>query len=261
MRANQSDWWVLSRPNPGAALRVFCLPYAGASASIYRSWHTALPAEVEVFGVQLPGRSNRYSEPPFTRVKDLVDSLVPALVPLLDRPFVFFGHSMGAIASFEAARWLRRYRERVPDHLFVSGRRAPQIPDTSPPMHLMNDEEIIAKISELNGTPRSILNNAEMRQMILPVIRADAAICETYKYVDDAALPCPITAFCGLEDREETPELSKEWRVQTTSVFTLHELKGDHFFIHSNERKLLRLLGQDLNTHFVSCLASAHSQR
>jgi medium-chain acyl-[acyl-carrier-protein] hydrolase len=228
---------------------MFCFPYAGASASIFRSWHTRLPEQVETYGIQLPGRGNRTFEPPFTRVSELVDKLGAALLPLLDRPFVFFGHSMGAILSFELARSLRRNQQVSPAHLFVSGRRAPQIADTSPPLHLMNDVSFLTTVKELNGTPPEVLANVELLQLLLPALRADTELCETYAYVNDAPLPCPITAFGGRSDDEETLNLMEGWRLQTQNRFCLHPLEGDHFFIRSSEQELLNLLRVELSTN------------
>src|SRR6202521_4801574 len=128
-RSRRNSWYVAHPPNPDAALKLFCFPYAGGSASAFRSWHLALPREVEVCGVQLPGRANRLLEPAFTCIPDLLEELAPALLAVADRPFAFFGHSMGAIVAFELSRWLQRHKEVMPKHLFVSGRRAPQIPD------------------------------------------------------------------------------------------------------------------------------------
>src|SRR6266852_2720465 len=111
-------WWVRYKPNPQAALRLLCFPYAGGTASVFRTWHLALPGEVEVYGIQLPGRAKRFVEPAFTRAPDLVEVLAPALESLLDKPFVFFGHSMGATVGFELARWLRRQGRPLPSCLF-----------------------------------------------------------------------------------------------------------------------------------------------
>jgi surfactin synthase thioesterase subunit len=124
----------------------------------------------------------------------------------------------------------------------VSGRRAPQIPDTGIQLHLMNDADFLAKIGELNGTPSEVLANSELLQLILPALRADSELCETYEYVDGPPLSCPITALAGKDDNEETQERLEGWRLQTSSLFSLYVFEGDHFFIHSNEQKILRLL-------------------
>jgi medium-chain acyl-[acyl-carrier-protein] hydrolase len=242
-----NPWWVVPRPRPRAALKLVCFPYAGAGASIFRPWHSYLSEDVEVCGIQLPGRQNRILESPFTRVSDLLEELGPQILPLLDRPFAFFGHSMGSILGFEMARWLLRIRGLEPSCLFVSGRRAPQISDTDPALHIMSDTNFVAEIRRLNGTPKEILNDPEILKLILPTLRADAELCETYSYSVNTTLSCSIIAFCGREDHQETPDRMGGWCCQTTGEFSLHLMPSDHFFIHSNERQLLRCLQEELN--------------
>jgi medium-chain acyl-[acyl-carrier-protein] hydrolase len=248
MIAGSSDsWWVVNNPVPRSPLRLLCIPHGGANASIFRSWHLALPKEVEVYGIQLPGHGNRISEPLFTALPDIVAHLGPALAPLLDRPFAFFGHSMGALIGFEISRWLRRYRQISPVHLFVSGRRAPQMPNPEPPSYLMDDLDFLCEIRKLNGTPPEILAEPELLTLILPILRADTQVCETYQYINEAPLSCPITAFRGLADGEDSMSRMVGWREQTINRFSCRSLPGDHFFIHSSERELLTLLRVELS--------------
>jgi surfactin synthase thioesterase subunit len=175
-----------------------------------------------------------------------MNQLGPVLAQVLARPFAFFGHSMGAILAFEMTRWLRRNGGPTPKCLFVSGRRAPQIPDTDPPLHLLNDRDFLAEIRGLNATPDEVLANPDLLELVLPTVRADVELCETYEYVDDARLACPIIAFAGINDQDETLERMKEWSLQTTADFWLRALPDDHFFIHSSERQLLELLRIEL---------------
>ena len=159
MRGNAawSRWWIVYKCLPNPNIRMFCFPYAGASASIFQSWDQSLPEYVELCALQLPGRANRFIEPAYTEVGTLIPDLAKATLPLLDKPFVFFGHSIGAILSFEMARWLRRNVQVLPQLLFVSGPRAPQIPDCDPIYHAATDDEFIAHITELNGTPKELV--------------------------------------------------------------------------------------------------------
>jgi medium-chain acyl-[acyl-carrier-protein] hydrolase len=235
-------WCVAAKRNPQAKVRLACFPYAGASASIFGCWHRYFRDDIELWGIQLPGRQNRISESPFTRIHPLLMELAGAITPLLDRPFAFFGHSMGAILAFEMARFLRRRSNLAPKALFVSGRRAPQIPDTDPPLHSMDDAMFLAEIRRLKGTPEEVLNNSDILQLVLPALRADTQLCDTYEYTEDTMLSCSITAFCGTEDKEENTERMKAWKTQTTGDFSLCPLVGDHFFIHSNEKRIIELL-------------------
>lgn len=239
-------WWVISKRNPRASMRMLCFPYAGGSASIFHTWHRALPEQIEIYGVQLPGRANRYAEPPLTRVSSVVQTLGPALIPLLDRPYVLFGHSLGATLCFEVARWLRLSRQPLPQKLLVSGRRAPQLPDTDPPHHTKSDQDFLEYIRELQGTPDDILTNQELINLLLPSLRADCEMAETYEYLGDAPLSCPITAFGGTDDLETSEKNLDDWCLQTTNKFTQFNLKGGHFFLHSNQHALLGLLRGEL---------------
>jgi len=238
----------MTRPqtNPQALLRLFCFPYAGGGASIFRTWSNNLPSEVEVCPIQLPGRENRLQEPPFNRLAPLVHVLAHVLLPYLDLPFVFFGHSMGALISFELARYLRRQHAPGPLHLFVSARRAPQIPAINPPIHHLPESAFIEALRDFNGTPESILQNAELMQLLLPVLRADFAVCETYTYSVEDPLACAISTFGGLQDCEVCYDELAAWREQTDGFFTQRMLPGNHFFLRSARVSLLRYITQDL---------------
>jgi medium-chain acyl-[acyl-carrier-protein] hydrolase len=256
MTAVKNPWLVVSRRNPNAALRLFCFHYAGGNAYLFRTWHASLLPEVEVYGIQLPGRANRLLDSPCKRVPELFPELSDALVPLLNKPFVFFGHSMGALVAFETARWLRRNKQMLPAHLFVSGCQAPQIPDTDPPWHLMSDEVLLAEMVKLNGTPEEVMQDRSLLELALPILRADCELCETYTYEEEAALPCPITAFSGTDDDKVGHDKVEGWRSQTTREFAHHVFDGDHFFVRSKEPELLKLLKTKLsNIAIVNSMA------
>jgi medium-chain acyl-[acyl-carrier-protein] hydrolase len=229
-------------PNPQAQVRLFCLPYAGGGAWSFRPWANELPVTIEVCAVELPGRGARMQEPPFTRLEDLLRSLLPVLMPYLDKPFALFGHSMGGLISFELARWLRRDYQLSPTHLFISGRRAPQIPNRDRPIHALPEDQLLEKLGELNGTPDHILQNRELMQLVLPTLRADFAVIETYSYFPEAPLTCPITVFGGLQDPTITPDELEVWHEHTSHRFALHLLPGNHFFLHPAQAQLLTLI-------------------
>lgn len=236
------SWVTCPKPNPQANLRLFCFPYAGGSSLIFRKWSESLPSTVEVCPVELPGRGSQMKLAPFTRLESLVEALTLALKPHLDKQFAFFGHSMGALISFELARLLRKQYTLEPVHLFVSGRRAPQIPNTKPPIHTLGDSEFKEELRRLNGTPKAVLENAELMELLVPIVRADFAVLETYVYSYDPPLDFPIAVFGGLEDTEAKYEELEAWREQTNSGFSLQMLPGDHFFINSAQSLLLESL-------------------
>lgn len=242
-------WVKCSKPNPQARFRLFCFPYAGGGASLFRSWANRLPGEVEVCAVQLPGREDRLTEAAFTSMPPLVEALASALNPYLqDKPYAFFGHSMGAFVSFELARYLRKqhHAHAGPLQLFVSAQRAPQFPDPEPPVHALPDNEFIEELRNLNGTPTEILQNAEVLEITLPLLRADFAICETYRYIPGEPLLCPIFACGGIDDEKIDNEKISGWREQTRGSFMLRMFPGDHFFLHSSQAALLQALSHQL---------------
>lgn len=242
-----NSWLTCLRPKPQATLRLFCCHYAGGGALSFRSWSDSLPLAVEVCAIELPGRGSRLMERPFTRLEPLIQELTPVLLPYLNKPFAFFGHSMGALVSFELARILRKEYGLSPVHLFVSGRRAPQVPDPDPPIHTLPEREFLDELRRYNGTPESVLENAELMQLFLPTLRADFAVLETYVYTPEPLLDCPITAFGGLEDWKASCDDLEAWREQTNAEFSLQMFPGDHFFIHSAQPLLLQLLSRRLH--------------
>jgi medium-chain acyl-[acyl-carrier-protein] hydrolase len=248
-RSNANPWVTFFRPNPRARLRLFCFPYAGGSSLIYRQWPEGLPADVELCAVQLPGRGSRLREPAFRQMPTLVERLAEVLPPLFDRPFAFFGHSMGASMAFELARRLRSDHAPEPCHLFVSGRRAPQTPDTDPPSYQLPEPVFIEELRRLNGTPQEVLEHPEMMQLLLPVLRADFELIQTYTYEPGPPLTCPISAFGGLQDLDAGRDLLELWREQTTAAFSLQMLPGDHFFPHTARPILLESISRKLHQH------------
>jgi medium-chain acyl-[acyl-carrier-protein] hydrolase len=239
-------WVVRPRPRPRARLRLFCFPYAGGGASIYRSWPDELPEQIEVCAVQLPGREARMHEQPFDRLPPLIEALAQALEPRLSPPFAFFGHSMGALISFELARRLRALGRPGPAHLFVSGRIAPQVPRRRPPVHALPEPEFVEQVQRLNGTPDAVLHHKELRELVVPRLRADFAINETYSYSAEPPLACPISAFGGLEDDRAPEEELAAWQLQTRGAWALRMFPGDHFFIRGAQAALLQALSLDL---------------
>ena len=242
------DSWIACRkPRPQARLRLFCFPYAGGGALIFRTWSDGLPADVEVCPIQLPGRGTRLMEPLFTQLSPLIQALAQALFPLLDKPFAFFGHSLGALVSFELARQLRRQYGVQPVRLFVSASRAPQLPHRGLPVHTLPEGDFLAELHRLNGTPRAVLEHEELMQIALPVLRADFAVYETYVYSTEPPLNCPISTFGGLRDRTVSQSDLEAWREQTSVSSSLQMFPGDHFFLNTTQPLLLRVLSQELH--------------
>lgn len=233
-------------PNPGAVLRLFCFPYAGGGAGIFRGWERRIPPSVEICPVQLPGRERRLREKLFTRARPLVEATAEGILGYLNKPFAFFGHSMGAILGFEIAHLLRTQLNVEPVHLFLSGRRAPQFPGADKISYNLPEAEFREELRRLNGTPVEVLDNPELMQLISPIIRADFEVCQTHENSDRQPLSCPITGFGGLNDNGVSREQIEGWREHTTGPFSLRMLPGGHFFLRESESVLLQVIARDL---------------
>jgi len=246
-KAINSAWISIPKPNPQARARLFCFPYAGGGAFEFRAWAYVLPETIEVCAVMLPGREARLREKPYTHLPALCESLAQVLAPDLDKPFAFFGHSLGAFTAFEMMRQLRRQNHPSPRHLFVSGSRAPQLPNPETPVAHLPDHELVREVrGRYDGIPNEVVENREMLELLLPALRADFMMSETYVYAPEAPLACPITGFGGRQDRSASPEHLESWREQTRHPFVLHMFDGDHFFIKNARRPMLQIIEQSL---------------
>ena len=243
----QSPWFQVTRPVDAPKLRLFCFSYAGGNASTYRDWHKLLPRDVEVCSVQLPGRGSRFKERAYTTLSSLLDALQQAIVPHIDVPYAFFGHSMGAQLAYELARRLRDSGCREPSCLIVSGRRAPQRPPRNKPIHTLPEGEFREEIRRLNGTPDEALNNPELMDIVSPILRADCQVVETWEYQVSEPINVPLLALGGVKDKQVSLEDLEDWRSVTRGPFTLELFSGDHFFINQVTDSLLNTISQALD--------------
>jgi medium-chain acyl-[acyl-carrier-protein] hydrolase len=238
------SWIVRSKPHP--RLRLFCFPYAGGGASIFRLWSKELPEEVEVCPVYLPGRENRFVEPGFTDAQALAQTLTNELLPYTDIPFALFGHSMGGLISYGWACHLRTAHGLTPAHIFISGQRAPQLPPSHAPIHHLPDAAFLDELFRLGGTPAAVMQNKELMELMLPLLRADFTLYETYTYTPAEPFECPISAYYGEQDHLVSAKELAAWREHTHGSFTLTGIPGNHFFLQSSQYLLLQAINQDL---------------
>jgi len=241
-RSGPGPWFPPVGESEQAQLRLFCFPYAGGGASVFRGWAAHLPAGVAVCPARLPGRETRLSERPFESMDDLVSTLRRVIHPYLDRPFAFFGHSLGAVIAFELARAL----EAFPACLFVSGARAPQLRRDHVPPPPPSDDELIAELQRLNGIPQELLEHRELMHLALPALRADTALYRNYVYKEGPPLTCPIHAYGGEEDERITRWHLDTWAEQTAQSFKLEMFPGGHFFLQTRQGEFLKALAGDL---------------
>jgi len=230
----------------GARLRLFCFPYAGAGTAAYNKWPQQLPADIVVAPARLPGRESRLAEPPFRRMEPLVEALAEAIKPYLDKPFAFFGHSMGAVVAFELACTLRAMGLPLPAVLLVSGARAPRFRLNHAPAPAPSDEEFMRELERLEGIPREVLADRELLKVILPALKADAELYRNYVYREKEPLICPIRAYGGVADPNVRPEHLKAWAEHTTGPFAVRLFEGGHFFIETARAELLDAVASEL---------------
>ena len=240
--------FITFRPNPQAGLRLFCFPYAGGGAHAYREWARQLPPSVEVYAAQFPGRGARLFEEPFTDVAQFVEESSSSLLQHSDKPFVFFGHSMGALIGFELARRLRREKRPLPLHLFVSGRGTLRGLKGQLRRALLSDSELLEELRLFDGAPAELFGNAELMRIMMPSIRADFTACESYVYTAEPPLPCPLSAFGGLQDQDVSREQLEAWRDETTAAFSCKIFPGGHFFLDTDRHMLLGAVAQELSS-------------
>ncbi len=219
-------------------MRLFCFPYAGGGASIYARWKNEFSGQIQLVAVQLPGRENRLFEPAQTRLQNLIPILINELQPHFESPFAFFGHSMGALIAFEITRELRRLERPLPSHLFLSAHRAPQLPSSKPSFHNLPDNDFIQRLRDLNGTPNEVFEDRELMDLLLPIMRADFELCETYEYRAEDSLDIPMIIYGGSNDPEVSNEELNAWRIHSHQPVQIEVLEGGHFFPFDARHKL-----------------------
>ena len=229
-----------SRGGP-TAQRLICFAHAGAGAAVFQSWPAVLPAQIEVCALRLPGRERLIGEAPFQRLAPLIGWAIEALTPLLLRPFMLFGHSLGALIAFEFARELRRRSLPSPQGLLVSGHGAPQLLRREPPLAGLSDIEFMARVEALEGTNLTeAFAHPELRVLILPALRADFSILENYAYTAEAPFEFPLRAYGGADDPLVLAEDLALWVEQTRGSFSRHVFPGHHFYLQAQREVLLR---------------------
>lgn len=230
---------------PAPALRLFCFPYAGAGAFVFRSWQNEIARGIQICGIQLPGRGARFNEPRYTRLRPLVQALAEDLWPQFQGPFALLGHSLGALIAFELARELRK-RGREPAHLMVFGLRAPQIPIQGPRLHSLPESQFIEAVTALNGMPEQLTSEPEFLKVMLPTLQSDFEIYETYEYVAEPPLTCRLSAYAGRHDLRAPAQDLIFWQPHSSGKLSCRIFPGDHFFVDTARRAVLSAVSVEL---------------
>ena len=247
MSLSLERWLPYRRPGTAPVrLRLFCFPFAGGGASAFQAWRNRLPADIELCAVQPPGREGRLSEPAFQSLPALLDAMEPVLVPLMNRPYVFLGYSMGARIALELARRLRMRGLPLPRGMILAAFEAPRARRRAP-LHSLSDAELLQALGRYEGTPTEVLENRELMELLLPLMRADFAISEAPAF-DAPALPCPFAVWGGVEDPHVSPSDLEPWREETTGGFDVRLFPGGHFFLRSAREQVLQTLREQLDS-------------
>lgn len=212
-------------------LSLFCIPYAGGNASIYKDWTPAAPEGVEVCPVELPGRGRLFKQPFADSLEVLAETIREAITPYTARPYAIFGHSMGALLAYEVTAQLRSAGHPEPSALFLSGRCPPFGGRTGTSVSRLPDPQFLEHLRKLAGTPQEILASEELMQIFLPVLRSDFSLCEEYEPQEAQIFTMPVTVMSGDEDEETSEREMQRWRRVTTGAFTSRRYPGDHFFM------------------------------
>ena len=227
-----SALWVrplVNRPNAGRRLVFF--PHAGGAAGYFRPLSAALPPDVEPVAIQYPGRQDRRREPPASSIDELADAMAEVLGDSpAHTPTFFFGHSMGAIVAFEVIRRYERANGTAPMGLIASGRGAPAICKQEL-LHTRTDADVVREVRRLNGTESDLLDDPDLRAMILPAIRADYRAIEGYQFNGGLPVKVPVHAFVGTSDPRVTVAEAEAWRQHTSAEFQLRTFPGGHFYL------------------------------
>jgi len=240
MQRNHCALWAKAiTPNPDAAVRLICWPYSGGAAALFHPWGKHMPAFVELWAVQLPGHPPRLREPLERRWEPLVDGALSEIQALLDKPSAFFGHSLGAMLAYETARRLDAHGAAMPRLLIASGHAAPHRPRPTEPIHALPDDAFIHEVRRYKGLPDWVLEHREMLEMVLPILRADFEVFETYEHDPEPVLRCPLAVLSGRQDPWTPEEDLEAWGELTSGPVQYHAFAGEHFFLHDQQQAVL----------------------
>ena len=236
----------LRRDRAYTRMRLYCLPYAGGSAGVFRSWCDLLPADVDVWGVEYPGHGSRISEPLTDRINALAELTADAVVAESAVPYALLGHSMGSLVAFEMCHVLAARDAIMPTLLVAAGHRGPHLPASRPPVHAAPHAEFVSHLRELGATPPEVLESAELVDLMLPILRNDFRACERYRPPERPPLRTDIVVYGGLADADADRDALLAWKRETRCRFVLRLFPGGHFFVRECAGQVAATLQRDL---------------
>lgn len=245
MSSSASAWFTDFGQGAAAPIRLFTFAHAGGSANVYRNWAKALPG-VHVLAARLPGRESRFAEPPYSAMDTLIETLAEQIASRLDRPYVFYGHSLGGLIAFELTHRLRELGLRQPERLLIGAYRSPDRKSPHPPLHSLTGNDLIMGMQRYDSMPQAIVDSPELMELLEPMLRADFSLVETYAYRDRTPLGRPIVVFYGERDPLITNDHIEAWRDKSSAGVRLHPIDAGHLFHLTQEAELLGLLAEEM---------------
>lgn len=228
-------------------MKIFCLPYAGGSAVTYHKWKKYINPLIKVEPIELKGRGRRFFEVGYDTLEEAVEDIFGIVRNKIeDEQYAIYGHSMGSILAYELYHKIDSQNVIKPKHIFFSGHGAPNSEKKEKGIHLLPDEEFIKKIISLGGTPEEVINNRELRNLVIPIIRSDFRILDNYKYKDGRdKIHCDISVFNGKQD-DISMEAILKWKEHGDGNFNVYNFDGNHFFINNNVKDITKLINETL---------------
>ena len=240
MQHTTNPWFITKQHQPRATHRLICFPYAGGSASVFQPWHSLSSADLEVVAVQLPGRENRFVEPLIHDMPTLIDQLESNIAHLLDKPLIFFGHSLGAIVCYELIQRLQARNNNPVKLAIFSGCRPPHRYDVEQISHLPN-LQFMQMLAKRGGVPNVIMEDTELMELVAPILKADFGMAENYRCQSRQKLFCHIATLYGQKDPFATGEQVTAWQELVAPEFNTQckAFANDHFFVNSNAEQVM----------------------
>lgn len=232
-------------------IKLFCLPYAGGTSMMYLKWKKYLHPSIELCPIELAGRGRRITEPYYRDLETAVNDIYASIGDILNTSdYAIFGHSMGSAIAYELAKKIAEMGDCLPKHLFISGRAAPHICKERQ-IHQLPDQQFLEEIKKFGGTPQELLENTELLELFLPILRADFKIIESYRYQgENNPLNCNITVLGGRNDDIGLTELAA-WQHYTHKEFQMLMFEGGHFFLINQVEKIAEIINDSLTKKFA----------
>lgn len=237
-----SQWFFIPKKVYSPSIRLICLPYAGGGVRTYQSWAAQLPEGVELVAVQPPGRGSFMGTPAYNNMAMLVNALYKEISPLLDRPYVLFGHSLGSRIAFELLHQLQLRNQRLPELFMASGSSSPDTARSKASTYQLSDAQFVAELQRMNGTPTEVLENKELMSILLPLLRADFQLAETYRFTGSVQFPLELHVLGGLDDVDVPLENLPHWGRFFSKKMHVHTFAGGHFFIETHQSEVIALV-------------------